>query len=142
MRYYIGVIKHKYFVMLYMLQVCNKLIIRSLRHDLSKFSYIEANGFHNKLGTLSKTQYGTKEYNELLDSEKPTLQHHYSRNSHHPEFYGGDIGKMSMLDLIEMQMDWRASLKKNINGNIERSFKINKERFNISDEMIRLLKTL
>jgi hypothetical protein len=73
--------------------------------------------------------YGSPEYRAGLKQEKPTVELHYSRNSHHPEFYGSDakpepddsekrvtIGtgrflsdQMTWLDIVEMVCDWRGA---------------------------------
>lgn len=142
LRYYIGVTKHKLYVTYYISIVCVKLLKRALLHDLSKYGKIETDGFAQKYGRLCNVQYGSEEYSKLINEEKEIVNYHYRLNSHHPEYHDNDYTKMSLLDCIEMLCDWRASIKKNVNGCINRSFIINKQRFNLSNEIERLLKSL
>jgi len=46
---------------------------------------------------------------------------------------------MSLLDLIEMLMDWWAASKRHNDGDIRRSIEVNQERFRYSDELKRIL---
>lgn len=58
---------------------------RAVLHDYSKLQSPELEGFAANTEKLSKVNYGTEEYKELLKELKPTLDHHYANNSHHPE---------------------------------------------------------
>jgi hypothetical protein len=42
---------------------------------------------------------------------------------------------MDLIDLLEMFCDWKAASERHANGNIYKSIKINKQRFNISDQL-------
>lgn len=66
---------------------------------------------------------------------KEAIEHHYAMNSHHPEHYINGIDGMTLIDLIEMFCDWIAATKLHKDGNIKNSLKINKDRFNISDQL-------
>jgi hypothetical protein len=115
---------------------------QSLLHDMSKFSKIETDSLCQHLEELINTQYGSKRYKEILEQEKDAIMHHYKHNIHHPEYHNNDYTKMSLYDIIEMYVDFKSSVKKNINGNIDKSFEINKIKFQLSDEIIRLMKSL
>jgi hypothetical protein len=66
---------------------------------------------------------------------KPGLQHHYSENNHHPEFWGEDSWhKMGMLPMLEMLADWQVSSK----GRID--WEKVKKRFSIPEDIFILLK--
>ena len=69
---------------------------------------------------------------------KPALDHHYANNRHHPEFFKNGINDMTLVDLIELLCDWYASSKRQYNGNIRLSIEKNRERFNMSDQLIRI----
>ena len=140
--YYAITTKHKFYVLYYMTITCAKLMWRAITHDLTKYSLIEARGLAKFTNKFVNIQYGSKEYNDILSKEKETVAIHYKRNSHHPEFYNGDVSKMSFYDLCETVIDWKSAVKKNINGNIERSFNINKERFNIPDNILKIMKSI
>lgn len=60
---------------------------RAQVHDASKFEEPERSVFATNTPKLAKTEYGTDEYTKLLDEVKPAIDHHYSKNTHHPEFY-------------------------------------------------------
>ena len=46
---------------------------------------------------------------------------------------------MNLIDICEMLCDWIAAVERNKNGNIKRSMEENKKRFNISDQLERIL---
>jgi hypothetical protein len=37
------------------------------------------------------------------------LEHHYARNSHHPEHYPDGVNGMDLFDIMEMFIDWKAA---------------------------------
>jgi hypothetical protein len=51
-----------------------------------------------------------------------------------------DISQMTLIDLIEMLCDWKASTLRHKDGDIFKSLEINKKRFNISDQLYNILK--
>lgn len=92
---------------------------------------------------LPYLKYGSEEYKNCLKHIRPAIQIHYQRNSHHIEHYPA-YTDMSIYDLIEMICDWRAAVKRHRypNANLEKSFEHNKKRFNLSDEIVKILKTI
>ncbi len=86
-------------------------------HDDSKLLADEFAGFSRINKAAREHPYGSPEYRAGLKQEKPTIDLHYSRNSHHPEFYAAAVPQrtelqahqMSWLDLIEMVCDWRGA---------------------------------
>ncbi len=70
---------------------------------------------------------------------KKALDNHYALNSHHPEHYNNGINDMDIIDLLEMFCDWKAASERHANGDIYESIKINKKRFNISDQLEQIL---
>lgn len=82
---------------------------RALVHDDSKFHEDEFEGFSRINRVAREHPYGSEEYRASLKAEKPTIDLHYARNPHHPEFYGREIGRMGLLDMIEMVCDWHAA---------------------------------
>lgn len=67
------------------------------------------------------------------------VAHHYAENSHHPEHYQAGVAGMSLLDLIEMVCDWKAAGEASPNGDFARSLELNRERFNLSPELVAIL---
>jgi rubrerythrin len=49
------------------------------------------------------------------------------------------IEGMSLLDLVEMLCDWKAAGERHANGSIERSLVVNRERFQLSEQLTRIL---
>jgi hypothetical protein len=71
---------------------------------------------------------------------KVALDHHYLHNNHHPEHYSNGIDGMSLLDLVEMLMDWKAASERHQEGmNIVRSIEVSSQRFSVSEQLKRIL---
>ena len=141
---------------------------RAIRHDLSKLDTPEKEVFDTVTPKLRGLTYGSAEYKNCLVEMGVALEHHYKVNSHHPEHYGyaecnicfsryprdydnrcgcgnaqftlrPDINKMSLLDIVEMLADWKAATERHADGNLMESLKINKERFEISEQLYGIL---
>jgi hypothetical protein len=112
---------------------------RSAAHDASKLESPEKEVFDEFTPKLAASAYGSEEYWGLLAAMKPALDHHYARNSHHPEHYPDGIKGMSLLDVIEMLCDWKAASERHGGGCILRSIEINQKRFGYSDELKAIL---
>ena len=116
------------------------LITRSLEHDKSKTEEPEISMFDEWTPKLKATTYGSEEYKEMLKGMNIGLQHHYAHNRHHPEHFENGINDMTLVDLIEMVADWKAATERHADGNLQKSFEIQKERFGISDQLLQILK--
>jgi hypothetical protein len=113
--------QHRDLVRAQLESVAHQLTERGRLHDLSKLREDELAGFARINRIARENPYGSQEYRDSLAQERPTIQLHYSRNSHHPEYHGDPkesrccIGleaaaeHMSLLDLIEMVCDWRGA---------------------------------
>lgn len=119
--------------------VVNNLIHRADEHDRSKLVEPELSVFNEFTPKLADAEYGSDEYQQFLVGMKPALDHHYSHNSHHPEFHARGIRGMSLLDAVEMLCDWKASTERVANGDLRRSIELNQMRFGYSDEFRDLL---
>jgi Family of unknown function (DUF5662) len=116
-----------------------RLLDRAEVHDASKLESPEAEAFA-KAGSLLGCSYGSPEYHQGLAALGPALAHHYAHNSHHPEHYGADgIRGMSLLDLVEMFIDWKAASERHATGDILRSIAQNYARFGFSEDLRRIL---
>lgn len=116
-----------------------ELLNRAKVHDDSKLRSPEKELFDEFTPKLRGLTYGSKEYQDSLDSLKVALDHHYANNSHHPEHRSNGISGMNLFDLIEMLVDWKAAGERHEDGCIRKSIKINKERFEISDQLSEIL---
>lgn len=103
------ILNHRLHVQAGMQKVIQDLERRSLVHDESKFRKDEIEGFARINHISREHPYGSPEYRASLKAEKPTIDLHYSRNSHHAEHFLDHEGEMSLLDLIEMTVDWHAA---------------------------------
>lgn len=132
-------IKHIHRVRHFLTMMIEELDHRTRVHDLSKLETPEAEIFGEYGEGLSKTQYGSPEYEELLVKVRPALEHHYAKNRHHPQHWPNGIDDMTLIDLCEMLADWRSATERNKDGNIRKSIEINTKRFNISPQLARIM---
>ncbi len=112
---------------------------KAKKHDQSKLYHPEKEGFDVYTPKLKETTYGSDEYNQYLSELNPILKHHYSHNRHHPEYFKNGIQDMTLMDIMEMLADWKAATLRHDNGDIIKSLEINKKRFNISEELYKIL---
>jgi hypothetical protein len=113
---------------------------RGMIHDDSKLVEPEKSTFDVCTLKLKSMAYGSDEYKAALAELKPALDHHYAANSHHPEHYENGVDGMSLFDLVEMMMDWKAATERMANGgDIHRSLEINTERFKLSPQLKSIL---
>lgn len=127
--------KHVRRVQHYLNMFIHDLIRRGENHDNSKFEEPELSVFAENTDRLSKCQYGSDEYKKSLETIKPALDNHYSKNRHHPEHWPDGIEGMTLIDLMEMLVDWKASTERVKDGNIRRSIAINSERYKMSPQL-------
>ena len=116
-----------------------ELLKRADKHDASKLEEPEKPLLDRLTPKLRGTTYGSKEYQALLEELRPALEHHYRVNPHHPEHYPNGIAGMSLLDLVEMLADWAAATERHADGDLARSLQINRERFQISEQLAQIL---
>jgi hypothetical protein len=113
---------------------------RSADHDVTKLMEPEKSMFDRFTPLLRDTEYGSEDYKRILDEMRQTaLKHHYEHNSHHPEHYPEGIRGMSLFDILEMLIDWKAAGERHATGNIWRSLELNQDRWNLSDDLARIL---
>jgi len=113
---------------------------RAFMHDDSKLQEPEKAGFDQATSRLRLLTYGSDEYKAALAELKPTLDHHYANNRHHPEHFKNGINDMTLIDLIEMFCDWKAATLRHDDGDFGRSLEINKTRFGLSDQLLAIFK--
>ena len=118
--------------------VVPEVLRRANAHDNSKLATPEKEMFDEVTERLAGLTYGSDEYNESLKYLKPALDHHYAKNSHHPEHYKDGINGMNLFDLVEMFFDWKAASERHNDGNINKSIEINGKRFNMSPQLIEI----
>lgn len=119
--------------------IINELIKRAEEHDQTKMESPELEGFTEITHKLSGSTYGSEEYKSFLAQLKPTLEHHYSRNRHHPEHHKNGVSDMNIIDVVEMLCDWKAATVRHQNGNLKKSIEHNKDRFDLSSQLTNIL---
>lgn len=131
---------HKEKVKKFMNLCIDDLVMRAENHDNSKLESPEKKYFDEYSPKLKDCTYGSDDYKKCLDGLKPALDHHYKVNSHHPEHYKNGVNGMTLVDLLELICDWKASSMRHKDGDINRSIEVNKDRFKLSDQLVDILK--
>lgn len=116
-----------------------ELMRRGEEHDQSKLEDPERSIYEDTAPQLRQIPYGGEEYRKLTKRLGPALQHHYANNAHHPEHFAGGIRDMTLIDLLEMVCDWRASGLRRSDGNIYTSVEVCRHKYGISDELASIL---
>ena len=112
------------------------LLQAGTNHDKSKLKTPEQEIFEKYTPLLHGLTYGSEEYKKIMSEMSIAIQHHYSNNSHHPEFYKDGILGMNLVDIVEMFCDWLAAAARHADGDIMSSIEINKDRFKMSDQLV------
>lgn len=132
--------KHIHRVGYHLRTMVHALLDRMERHDASKLADPELDGFSAHTAKLKDLKYGSPEYHEVLKELQGVIEHHYDRNSHHPQYYPLGIDGMDLIDIVEMFCDWAAAGERHTSGNFAKSLAINKERFKMSDQLVAIFR--
>ena len=116
-----------------------ELLDRSVRHDLSKTRAPERAVYDEVVPSLRAATYGSAEYLRLVEAMGEGLRHHYAHNRHHPEHFADGINGMTLVDLLEMLVDWKAATERTSDGDLAASLTINRERFDIAPQLMDIL---
>src|SRR5690606_10244128 len=119
----------------YLIDAAQELLNRGKKHDSSKLESPEKELFDIYTPQLANLTFGTPEYQASLDALKPALDHHYAKNSHHPQYYENGIDGMDLFDLIEMFFDWKSAGERMKSGDIFKSIDVNRDRFEMSQQL-------
>lgn len=131
--------KHIETVRKYIRFIIDKIDMRGVKHDASKLESPEVEAFAENTNILKNLTYGSEDYKMQLEKLKPTLEHHYAANRHHPEHFVNGVNDMTLVDIIEMFCDWKASTLRQYDGNLLKSIEISAERFNIDPQLKQIL---
>ena len=82
---------------------------RGIAHDRSKFTEVEFDTFVSTKPEFKQVNYGTPEYQAVVEKAKVGVDHHYANNRHHTAYHANGIEDMNLLDLLEMLADWKAA---------------------------------
>lgn len=131
--------KHIEAVRKYIRFLIDKIEMRGVRHDASKLESPEVEVFAEYTPKLSSTPFGSEEYYSNLENMKTALDHHYASNRHHPEHFVNGINDMTLVDILEMFCDWKASTLRHNDGNLLKSIETNAERFHMDGQLKQIL---
>lgn len=104
------IIRHQKQVSFLLRELAREFERRADLHDMSKFEFDELEGFIEVNRIARQHAFGSPEYNESLKDNK-AIELHFSRNSHHPEYWPNQIEDMDFVDFAEMVIDWLAANK-------------------------------
>lgn len=131
-------LEHIRMVSHYLHIVAKDLLDRADGHDSTKLEQPELAVFSEYTPRLAALTYGSDEYAACLEAMGEALEHHYARNRHHPEHFPDGVNDMSLVDLLEMFCDWKASSVRQNNGNLLKSIEANGKRFRMSPQLTRI----
>lgn len=120
--------------------VVKELMDRGESHDQTKMQQPERKYFMEHTHKLGTTTYNSAEYKSTIAEMQPALDHHYATYRHHPEHFPRGIEDMTLIDLVEMFCDWKASSMRHNDGNLLKSIEHNRVRFSMSDQMVNVFK--
>ncbi len=125
----------------YLSSFAMRLMNRGMEHDESKLSPQEAELFAIVTPRLRGLTFGTPEYEESKKDLGKALVHHYAHNRHHPEHFPNGVNDMTLVDIVEMFCDWKASSERHADGNLLKSIRHNSspEKFNICPQLQQIL---
>ena len=122
------------------IKVCtDELTERGIEHDRLKMESPEVEVFAEYTPKLADSTYGSEEYKEFLKGMSVAVEHHYANYRHHPEHFENGMMDMTLVDIMELLCDWKASTLRHKDGNLLRSIEINQERFGYDDQLKQLL---
>jgi hypothetical protein len=131
--------KHIEAVRKYIRFIIDKIEMRGVKHDASKLESPEVEIFAEYTPKLNSTTFGSEEYYDNLAGMKTALDHHYASNRHHPEHFVNGINDMTLVDILEMFCDWKASTLRHNDGNLLKSIETNAERFKMDGQLKQIL---
>lgn len=137
----VTILRHVRVVQFLLIELSQELERRAAGHDISKLALDEFGGFV-EVNRIARTHpYGSQEYKDSLKDNK-TIELHFSRNRHHPEYHADGVDGMNLLDWVEMVVDWRAASltygNTDWNEVLEKQF----ERFKMTPEQVYLVRMI
>ena len=133
------IMSHKLSVKAGIQRVIDILFSRGQHHDDDKLIPEVFNEFYPVSDKFNGVKFGSEKYNQALKELQPILKKHYAISPHHPEFYENGINGMTLIDLIEMLIDWK-SASSAYGDSFGDSMEIAKKRFGIDEQLFEVLK--
>lgn len=108
---------------------------RGVEHDMTKLQEPEFTAFVSTRDRFKKANYGTPEYQELVEEIKPAVNHHYENNRHHTGFHENGINDMNFIDILEMIADWKAAERRSPDKSLEDTLDYAFKKYQIDDQL-------
>ena len=134
------ILNHVKDVQLYLEEIISELKKRGIIHDKSKFSDPEFSAFVNNVDKFKQVNYGSEEYNKLIEATKMAVDHHHKNNRHHTSYHKNGIMDMNLIDLIELICDWKAASVRSPNLTFHDSLDIAMKKYNIPPDIEKILR--
>ena len=131
--------KHIETVRKYIKMCTDELAERGIEHDRLKMESPEVEVFAEYTPKLADSTYGSDEYKEFLKGMSVAVEHHYANYRHHPEHFANGMQDMTLVDIVELLCDWKASALRHNDGDLLKSIEINQKRFGYDDQLKQLL---
>ncbi len=135
----VDTLKHIHRVRELLCQFILELDQRAQKHDASKLESPEKEIYGEHGAELGKVVYGSAEHATMLAKVQVANDHHYANNRHHPQHWPNGVNDMTLVDLVEMLIDWKASSERAKNGNIRKSIEINAKKYEISSQLTEIM---
>lgn len=110
-------------------------------HDLSKFRADEFEGFVEINQIARKHPFGSPEYKASIEGNK-TVDLHFSRNRHHPEYHANGISDMNFIDFVELVVDWLGATATYGTGTFEEALQKQVARFHLKPDQVKLIRLI
>jgi len=119
--------------------IASELRKRGYAHDRTKFKELEFDAFVSTRDDFKKANYGTPEYQELIECVKPAVDHHYKNNRHHTGYHENGVDDMTLIDLMEMICDWQAAARRSPDNKFKDTLGFAYEKYNISEQLAKII---
>lgn len=129
------ILRHQKQVSFLLRELAREFERRADLHDESKLQLDELEGFIEVNRIARQFPFGSPEYKQSLKDNK-TIDLHFSRNSHHPEYWPDGVESMSFIDFTEMACDWIAANKTYNTTSWQEAITRQRERFNLTDSQL------
>lgn len=114
---------------------CHELKMRGIKHDRSKLQDPEFSIFVSTREQFKKANYGTPEYDAVMEAARPAVDHHYKNNRHHTGHHSNGIEDMNLIDIIEMICDWKVAARRSPNQTFQESLPKCFKKYNIHGQL-------
>ena len=121
-------------------RITDELFGRAIKHDIDKLKEENFEVFYLAQKNFANVKFCSDGHKKAMESLKPAIDEHYKVAEHHPQHHENGVNGMTLIDMLEMLVDWKSANVAYCNGGtfIE-SMKSNKERFNIDDQLFSVL---